>query len=67
MGILLTVAGGRETQFCQEHLAWARWQNSILAGNFGGQAGYQPAIQPIANRRYLAGAGGFLKNDNFET
>jgi hypothetical protein len=24
-------------------------------------AGCQPAIQPITNRRYLAGAGGFLK------
>jgi len=33
----------------------------ILAGRSVGQAGCQPAIQPIANRRYLAGAFGGLK------
>jgi hypothetical protein len=32
-----------------------------LGGNYGGQAGCQPAIQPIANRRYLTGSGGFLE------
>jgi len=32
-------------------------REGCLAGNSGGQAGCQPAIQPIANRRYLAGDG----------
>ena len=32
-----------------------------MAGNFGGQAGCQPAIQPINHRRYPARPGGFLK------
>jgi len=32
-----------------------------LTGNFAGQTGCQPAIQPIAIRRYLAEVGDFLK------
>jgi len=47
--------GGCATKFFQELLARAPLQDSTLAGNSGGQAGCQPAIQPIANRRYVAG------------
>ena len=59
------------------HVGWAKapedWTHSrtlardrrrvgegFVAG-FRTAAGCQPAIQPITNRRYLAGAGGFLK------
>ena len=59
------------------HIGWAKapedWTHSrtlardrrrvgegFVAG-FRTAAGCQPAIQPITNRRYLAGAGGFLK------
>ena len=48
---------GREGKFFLViFLRTVRWIR-ILAGNSGSQAGCQPAIQPIANRRYAAGAG----------
>ena len=45
-----------EIKLLHELFARIFFPDGSLAGNFRSQAGCQPAIQPITNRRYLAAA-----------